>query len=54
MKAPGHNRNYGTSPYPGYDIDNPPFLFEGEVDGRLAAVERVLGVQAEAEVVAIP
>jgi len=51
----GHNRNYGTNPYPGYDdVDNPPFLFEGEVDGRLAAVERVLGVQSEDEVVAFP
>jgi len=51
----GHNRDYGTNPYPGYDdIDNPPFLFEGEVDGRLAAVERVLGVQTEDEIVAFP
>jgi len=51
----GHNRNYGTNPYPGYDdVDNPPFLFDGEVDGRLAAVERVLGVQSEDEVVAFP
>ncbi len=51
----GHNRDYGTNPYPGYDdIDNPPFLFEGEVDGRLAAVERVLGVQTEDESVAFP
>jgi len=51
----GHNRSYGTNPYPGYDdVDNPPFLFDGEVDGRLAAVERVLGVQSEGEVVAFP
>ncbi|MCA1677169.1 MAG: DUF3179 domain-containing protein, partial [Actinobacteria bacterium] len=51
----GHNRSYGTNPYPGYDdIDRPPFLFEGEVDGRLAAVERVLGVQTEGEVIAFP
>ncbi len=51
----GHSRSYGTNPYPGYDdVDNPPFLFEGEVDGRLAAVERVLGVQSEDEVVAFP
>ncbi|MGH2751839.1 MAG: DUF3179 domain-containing protein [Actinomycetota bacterium] len=51
----GHSRNYGTNPYPGYDdVDNPPFLFDGEVDGRLAAVERVLGVQSESEVVAFP
>jgi uncharacterized protein DUF3179 len=51
----GHQRDYGTNPYPGYDdVDNPPFLFEGEVDGRLAAVERVLGVEAGGEVYAFP
>jgi hypothetical protein len=51
----GHSRDYGTNPYPGYDdIDNPPFLFEEETDGRLAAVERVLGLQAGDEVVAFP
>ncbi len=51
----GHSRSYGTNPYPGYDdIDNPPFLFEGEADGRLAGVERVLGVQTEDEIIAFP
>ena len=51
----GHSRSYGTNPYPGYDdVDTPPFLFEGEVDGRLAAVERVLGLQVGDEVVAFP
>ena len=51
----GHDRNYGTNPYPGYDdVDTPPFLFEGEADGRLAAVERVLGVQEGDEVTAFP
>jgi hypothetical protein len=51
----GHQRNYGENPYPGYDdIDNPPFLFSGEVDGRLAAVERVLGVEHGDEIVAFP
>ncbi len=40
----GVARNYGRNPYPGYDdIDNPPFLFDGEVDGRLAAKERIVG-----------
>ena len=51
----GHDRDYGANPYPGYDdIDNPPFLFNGEVDGRLAAVERVLGVEVEDHVTAFP
>ncbi|MCC5954437.1 MAG: DUF3179 domain-containing protein [Acidimicrobiia bacterium] len=41
----GHDRDYGRNPYPGYDdVDNPPFLFDGEVDGRLVAKERVVGV----------
>jgi hypothetical protein len=49
----GFDRRYGQNPYPGYDdIDNAPFLFSGEVDGRLAAVERVLGVETATEVVA--
>ena len=51
----GHSRDYGSNPYPGYDdIDNPPFLFDGDVDGRLAAVERVLGVEAGNKVKAFP
>lgn len=49
----GFDRRYGQNPYPGYDdIDSEPFLFSGEVDGRLAAVERVLGVETENEIVA--
>lgn len=41
----GHSRNYGTNPYPGYDdIDSSPFLFDGEADGRLAAMEKVVTV----------
>ncbi|MEJ7800284.1 MAG: DUF3179 domain-containing protein [Ilumatobacter sp.] len=41
----GHDRDYGRNPYPGYDdVDNPPYLFEGEVDDRLAAKTRVVGV----------
>ncbi|MFN2389814.1 MAG: DUF3179 domain-containing (seleno)protein [Actinomycetota bacterium] len=54
-RATGHDRRYGDNPYPGYDdVGNQPFLFTGEVDGRLAAVERVLGVETEAEIVAYP
>ncbi|CAN5889517.1 DUF3179 domain-containing protein [soil metagenome] len=41
----GEERDYGRNPYPGYDdIDNPPFLFDGPVDGRLAAKERIVGI----------
>lgn len=49
----GFERRYGENPYPGYDdVDKPPFLFKGKVDGRLAAVERILGVEGTREVVA--
>lgn len=41
----GFDRSYGVNPYPGYDdIDSRPFLFNGETDNRLAAMERVVGV----------
>lgn len=51
----GFDRRYGENPYPGYDnVENEPFLFTGEIDGRLAAVERVLGVEEGEEVVAFP
>jgi hypothetical protein len=50
----GHSRDYGRNPYPGYDdVDNPPFLFEGEVDGRLAAKERVVGIEIDDAAVAV-
>jgi hypothetical protein len=50
----GHSRDYGRNPYPGYDdVDNPPFLFEGEVDGRLAAKERVVGIGLDVDPVAV-
>ena len=39
----GFNRSYGFNPYSGYDrVDNPPFLFLGEDDGRLLPKERVV------------
>ena len=51
----GFNRPYGNNPYPGYDdIDSSPFLFSGESDGRLAAMERVVTVDLGDEVVAYP
>ncbi|MGH9013300.1 MAG: DUF3179 domain-containing protein [Acidimicrobiia bacterium] len=50
----GHNRSYGENPYPGYDdVDDQPFLFEGETDGRLAAKERVVGIRQGSDALAI-
>jgi len=41
----GFSRNYGVNPYAGYDqADKPPFLFDGETDGRLLPKERVVAV----------
>ena len=42
----GYSRPYGNNPYRGYDaIDNNPFLFNGDIDPRLPAMERVLSVK---------
>ncbi|MGE0794734.1 MAG: DUF3179 domain-containing protein [Acidimicrobiia bacterium] len=50
----GHSRDYGRNPYPGYDdTDSHPFLFEGEVDGRLAAKERIVGFKYGGEAIAV-
>lgn len=41
----GHSRTYGWNPYVGYDrIGDSPFLFTGEIDSRLTAMERVVAV----------
>ena len=51
----GFVRRYGDNPYPGYDnIDSAPFLYSGEVDGRLAAVERIIGVNHVGDQLAFP
>jgi hypothetical protein len=51
----GFSRPYGNNPYRGYDaIDNNPFLFQGEVDPRLPAMERVLSIRSENETQLIP
>jgi hypothetical protein len=48
-KDTGYTRNYGSNPYVGYDaIGQSPFLFSGEVDGRLTAMERVVAVSLNA------
>ena len=41
----GYVRDYGRNPYAGYDtIGQSPFLFTGELDGRLPAMARVVAV----------
>ena len=41
----GFSRRYGQNPYAGYDrADQPPFLFDGDLDGRLLPKERVATV----------
>ena len=51
----GHTRNYGRNPYAGYDsIGNNPFLFDGDLDGRLPAVERVVAIEVDGLDVAYP
>ncbi len=53
-------RPYGENPYGGYDRDNTPFLFSGEIDPRLPGVERVVALETtdpatgDAEFIAYP
>jgi len=51
----GSSRPYGQNPYVGYDtVDQDPFLFPGEVDGRLPPKERVVTVGEGDDAVAYP
>lgn len=51
----GYSRQYGRNPYAGYDTyDGNPFLFTGDLDGRLLPVERVIAVTVEDVSVAFP
>ena len=51
----GFSRPYGQNPYAGYDrIDNPPFLFFGDLDGQLLPKERVAVVTVGDVDVAFP
>ncbi len=51
----GFDRRYGSNPYPGYDdASTSPFLFEGEVDGRLTAKTRVVGIETGGKSAAVP
>jgi len=51
----GFRRDYGRNPYVGYDdVDTPPFLYGGKLDGRLPPKERVVAVSLGGEDVAYP
>ena len=51
----GYARRYGANPYAGYDrIGNTPFLFRGEIDPRLSAMERVVTLDLPDDAVAYP
>jgi Protein of unknown function (DUF3179) len=51
----GFSRPYGHNPYVGYDAKGAtPFLFDGKVDPRLGAVERVLGLTVGGRHLAAP
>lgn len=53
----GHNRDYGTNPYAGYDQSSDVLsdrFITNDVDPRLPAKERVIGVRADDQGVAIP
>ncbi len=51
----GFARQYGRNPYVGYDdINNSPFLFRGETDGRLLPMTRVVTIEIGIDAVAYP
>lgn len=50
----GFERSYGNNPYVQYDSSASPFLFDGDVDKRLFATERVLAGVVDGHAVAYP
>jgi hypothetical protein len=50
----GYARSYGINPYTDYDQTSRPFLFDGEVDPRLPATERVLAGEIDDVAIAYP
>ncbi|MEZ4657509.1 MAG: DUF3179 domain-containing protein [Caldilineaceae bacterium] len=55
LLRPTFDRSYGANPYTGYDsTEGRPFLFTGELDARLPATERVVGVELNGNVMAYP
>ena len=54
-KDTGFARRYGENPYVGYDrVDSPPFLFDGDLDGRLQPMERVAAISVDGVDAAFP
>lgn len=52
-QASGFIRDYGRNPYTGYDTpDGIPFLFRGALDGRAAAMQRIVGIGSGQDAVA--
>ena len=50
----GFQRSYGINPYEGYDdVNTSPFLFQGDIDDRLAAKERVVAIDIADDSVAV-
>jgi len=50
----GNERSYGRNPYPGYDDpESDPFLFDGRTDSRLPAKDRVVGLGAPDDPLAV-
>lgn len=48
LARPAFPRSYGLNPYVGYDgNDSSPFLFSGEIDRRVPATIRVLGLHGQ-------
>jgi hypothetical protein len=55
LQRPQGNRSYGANPYVRYDsTEGRPFLYDGELDTRLPAAERVIGVDIGGEKMAYP
>jgi hypothetical protein len=51
----GYDRPYGRNPYAGYDdIDKRPFMYQGQIDDRLAPMAKVVTVSIEGTHVAYP
>lgn len=50
----GHERSYGRNPYPSYDANPHPFLFEDQIDPRLPAMEHILAGIVDGVAVAYP
>ena len=50
----GHSRPYGDNPYVGYDSSDSPFLFDGDTDGSLPQMARVVTTGGDGDPVAYP